>query len=79
MIEPHAVPQYMNLIAFVDARVAQENFDYSMLANDINEAIEKTTVTDHGLCFSDRAIARALPTFLAALLAAEDELEGNDK
>jgi hypothetical protein len=64
----------MNLITIVDASIVQENIDWGMLANDIGEAIEKTSVEQHGLTFEDRAIVRVLPQFIAAVTAAQKEL-----
>lgn len=68
----------MEFISIVPTVIAQENLDYGMLANDISEAIEKT-IDDHGLSFGDRVIVRALPQFIATLIAEQEELDREEK
>lgn len=67
----------MVAISPIPAIVVREHIDYGMLAYDLAEAIEKTN-NEHGLSFSDRAIARVLPTFLASVMVSQQELDAEE-
>ena len=71
-------PTFMTLICTIDPTLAQENIEYGLMANDIGEAMEKTN-DKHGLSFGDRAIVRALPQFLAAVIKAQTELDREEE
>lgn len=64
----------MVAISPIPVILVRKDIDYGMMACDIAEAIDKT-IDEHGLCLSDRAIARNLPAFLASVMVSQQELD----